>query len=240
MLDRTTGKPVFGVEERPVPRSQVPGEDSWPTQPFPVKPPPLSRLGMTRDEVSNVTPEAHKYCLAAFEKHTHRGAFTPFGLEPTLVFPSAIGGANWGGLSFDPTSSHLFINTSSVGQTGQMAKAPAGSPMPYMNRGAYGRFLDPDGHPCNEPPWGELTAVDLKTGDIAWRVPFGTYDDLEAKGIKNTGAVNLGGSLRRRPGLHRRHERQPLPRVRFPHGPDALGNRTRGIGQQQSDHVPGP
>ena len=201
ILDRVTGTPVFGVEERPVPQSTVPGEVSWPTQPFPVKPPPLTRLSMTRDEVSNVTPEAHAYCLAEFDKYVHRGPFTPLGLEPTLIFPSALCGFGWGGMSFDPQQGYLFINTSSIGQTGQMVPAPPGAPMRYVNQGAYGRFLDPDGHPCNQPPWGELFAIDLRTGDIAWRVPLGTSDDLEAKGVKNTGAVNLGGGISTAGGL---------------------------------------
>jgi quinoprotein glucose dehydrogenase len=73
--------------------------------------------------------------------------------------------------------------------------------MPYVNRGAYGRFLDPDGHPCNQPPWGELIAINLSTGDIAWRIPLGIAEDLEAKGVKNTGAVNLGGSISTAGGL---------------------------------------
>src|SRR5262245_43462806 len=201
ILDRESGKPVFGVEERPVPQSTVPGEVSWPTQPFPLKPPPVARLTMTRDEVSNVTPEARAFCLDAFDKLTHRGPFTPLGLEPTLIFPSALGGVGWGGMSFDAGLGYLFINTSNIGQTGQMAAAAPGAPMRYVNRGAYGRFLDPEGHPCNQPPWGEFIAIDLRTGDIAWRKPLGIAEDLEAKGIKNTGAVNLGGSVATAGGL---------------------------------------
>src|SRR5262245_861807 len=201
ILDRESGKPVFGVEERPVPQSAVPGEVSWPTQPFPVKPPPVARLTMTRDEISNVTPEAREYCQAAFDRLKHRGAFTPPGLEPTLIFPSALGGVGWGGMSFDPTSRYLFINTSNIGQTAQMVAAAPGAAMPYVNRGAYGRFLDPEGHPCNQPPWGELIAIDLNAGDIAWRIPLGIAEDLEAKGVKNTGAVNLGGSIATASGL---------------------------------------
>jgi len=201
VLERESGKPVFGVEERPVPKSTVPGEVSWPTQPFPVKPPPVTRLTMTRDEISSVTPEAREYCQAAFDKLKHRGPFTPPGLEPTLIFPSALGGVGWGGMSFDPTSRYLFINTSNIGQTAQMVAAAPGAGMPYVNRGAYGRFLDPQGHPCNQPPWGELIAIDLNGGDIAWRIPLGIAEDLEAKGLKNTGAVNLGGSIATASGL---------------------------------------
>lgn len=201
VLDRLTGKPIWGIEERPVPKSDVPGEESWPTQPFPLKPPPLSRLSMTREEVSNISPEIHAYCAAQFDKFKSLGPFTPFGLEPRLAFPSAIGGANWAGVSFDPRLSYIFVNTSNLGQTGVMVPTPPGSPMPYRNAAAYGRFVDTEGHPCNQPPWGELAAVDTKTGDIAWRVPLGSYEELEARGIRNTGAVNLGGSIATAGGL---------------------------------------
>jgi quinoprotein glucose dehydrogenase len=201
VLDRLTGKPVWGVEERPVPKSDMPGEESWPTQPFPLKPPALARLAMTKDEVSAISPETHDYCAAEFAKYKTLGPFTPFGLEPRLAFPSAIGGANWAGVSFDPKLGYIFVNTSSIGQTGLMAPTSPGSPILFSNLGAYGRFVDPDGHPCNQPPWGELSAVDTHTGNIAWRVPLGSYEELEAKGIRNTGAVNLGGSISTAGGL---------------------------------------
>jgi quinoprotein glucose dehydrogenase len=150
---------------------------------------------MTREEVSNVTPEAHAYCLAAFDKLQHRGPFTPLDVQPTLIFPSAIGGANWAGVSFDPSRGYVFVNTSSLGQTAQLIPVTQDGVSSYRVQGAYGRFVDPEGHPCNAPPWGELSAVDMSTGRVAWRVPLGVYEDLEAKGIRDTGAVNLGGSL---------------------------------------------
>ena len=201
VLDRKTGKPVFPVEERPVPKSDVPGEESWPTQPFTVKPPPFSRLNVTKDEISNISPESHEYCLGLLESHPTLGAFTPFALEPRLTFPSSIGGGNWAGVSFDPKLSYVFVNFSNLGQTGHMVKSPEGAPMPYRNEGAYRRFMDKDGYPCSQPPWGELAAVDTRTGDVAWRVPLGSYDELEAKGFKNTGAVSLGSSIATAGGL---------------------------------------
>ena len=196
VLDRLTGKPVWGVEERPVPPSDVPGEESWPTQPFPLKPPPLTRISMTRDEVSNISPEAHAYCLEQFEKFKTLGPFTPFSIkEPRLTFPSSMGGADWAGVSYDPKLGYIFANASNLGQTGRMAPSPPGSPMPFRNQGAYARFVDKQGYPCNQPPWGELSAVDTHTGDVVWRVPLGSYDEMEAKGLKNLGAINLGGSI---------------------------------------------
>ncbi|HWE48707.1 MAG TPA: pyrroloquinoline quinone-dependent dehydrogenase [Bryobacteraceae bacterium] len=201
VLDETTGKPVWGMEERPVPQSDVPGEHSWPTQPFTVKPPPLARLSVTKDELSNISPESHDYCVAQFEKYKSLGPFTPMALEPRLSFPSSIGGGNWAGVAFDPKQSYVFVNWSNLGQTGQIDKAPANAPMAYRNRGAYGRFVDKEGYPCSAPPWGELAAVDTKTGNVAWKVPLGSFDELEARGIKNTGSLSLGGPIATAGGL---------------------------------------
>ena len=196
VLDRLTGKPVWGVEERPVPPSDVPGEEAWPTQPFPLKPPPLTRISMTKEDVSNISPETHAYCLEQFEKFKTLGPFTPFSInEPRLTFPSTMGGADWAGVSYDPKLGYIFANASNLGQTGLMAPSAPGSPMPFINQGGYARFVDKQGYPCNAPPWGELSAVDTRTGDIVWRVPLGSYDEMEAKGLKNAGAINLGGSI---------------------------------------------
>ncbi len=203
VLDEMTGKPVWGAEERPVPQSDVPGEKTSPTQPFTLKPPPLARLSMTKDEISNISPESHDYCVALFEKNKTYGAFTPMGLEPRLSFPSSIGGGNWAGVSFDPKLSYIFVNWSNLGQTGEMQKMPDTAPMPYRNRGAYGRFVDKEGYPCNQPPWGELAAVDTNTGNVVWKVPLGSFDELEARDpkLKNTGSLSLGGPISTAGGL---------------------------------------
>ena len=194
ILDRLTGKPVFGVEERPVPKSNTPGEESWPTQPFPIKPPPLARMSMTMDDVTTRTPEAEKFCREWFSRLHHEGPYTPIDTRPSLMFPGTMGGGNWGGVSFDPKLGYIFVNTSSLGGTGHMVKADPGAPMAWRNDGGYQRFIDEDGYPCQQPPWGELTAIN-SNGDIAWRVPLGSYDELEAQGIKNAGAANMGGSI---------------------------------------------
>jgi glucose dehydrogenase len=201
ILDRMTGKPVFGVEERPVPKSDVPGEESWPTQPFPLKPQPLARMSMTLDDMTTRTPEANKFCREWFSRLRHQGPYTPFGMTPTLQVPGTMGGGNWGGVSFDPQLGYIFVNTSSLGGTGRMVAAAPGAPMPYRNEGGYTRFLDQDQFPCQQPPWGELTAVNANSGDIAWRVPLGSYDQVEAMGLRNAGAANMGGSIATAGGL---------------------------------------
>lgn len=188
ILDRMTGQPVFGVE-RAIPKSETPGEESRPTQPFPLKPPPLARMNMTKDEITKRTPEAQAFCSEWFSRLRHRGPYTPFGPAPSLLFPGTMGGGNWGGVSFDPKLGYIFVNTSSLGGTGRMVKADEGAPMAWRNEGGYQRFIDQDGYPCQQQPWGHLTAINA-SGDIAWRVTLGSYDELEAQGIKNAGAAN--------------------------------------------------
>ena len=200
ILDRETGKPVFGVEERAVPHADTPGEASWPTQPFPLKPPPLARMTMTAAEITTRTPDAHKFCAEWFARLRHEGPYTPFGTTPSLIFPGTMGGGNWGGVSVDPKLGYMFVNTSSLGGTGHMVQSPAGSPMPWRNEGGYQRFIDQEGYPCQQPPWGELAAINAE-GDVAWRVPLGSYDAVEAAGLKNAGAANMGGSIATAGGL---------------------------------------
>ncbi len=198
VLDRLTGKPLFPVEERAVPRSDVPGEETWPTQPFPSKPPALARQSMTRDEVSRVTPESERFCTSLFDRLTNGGMYTPAGLKPTLMFPGFHGGGNWSGGSFDPASGVLFVNMNEDGAMGEMTPQPAGAPVPYTRQGRfeeYAWFRDEKGRPCQQPPWGTLSAVDLNRGEVVWKVPLGTVEELEARGVRDTGTQNLGGSI---------------------------------------------
>jgi glucose dehydrogenase len=199
VFDRTTGEPVFGVEERAVPPSELPGEHAWPTQPFPVKPPPLSRgKPLTREELTTVTPESHQECEALFGRLRSGGLFTPPGPELTLSFPGTMGGATWSGGAVDPSSAYLIVNTNEVGAIGQMVPEANGVVPPFKRAspgGAYGRFWDSQQLPCQQPPWGLLHAVDLSTGAIAWQVPLGDMPALAAQGITGTGTPNLGGAI---------------------------------------------
>ena len=182
IFERLTGKPIFGVEERPVPQPATP-DGTWPTQPFTVKPPLLSRNTMKLDEISHISPEAEKYCSEAMNGQT----IEPFSISRSSPrFPSSIGGGNWGGVAYDPKLGLVFVNTN------EMGRAP-GANIP--GKPASNRFVDPNFYPCNAPPWGLLTAVNANTGDIAWKVPLGSYPELEAKGIHNTGTPNLGGPI---------------------------------------------
>jgi glucose dehydrogenase len=121
-----------------------------------------------------------------------------------VVFPGTLGGATWSGMSFDPSIGYMFVNTNEVGAIGQMKRQPAGSPEAYKRAsplGEYARFWDSNLWPCQKPPWGNLTAVNVNTGEIAWRVPLGINEELEAKGVHHTGALNIGGSIATRGGL---------------------------------------
>lgn len=198
ILDRRTGKPLFDVKETPVPQSRVPGEETWPTQPIPVKPAPLSRSSLERADLTDVTAESHRYCAELFDTLTHRGRYTPWELTPTLVMPGTLGGATWSGVSFDPVRSLIFVNANEAGAIGQLKKQPDGAPNAYervSQWGAYARFWDSNHWPCQKPPWGTLTAINVNTGDTAWKVPLGITPALEKIGIRNTGAPNIGGSI---------------------------------------------
>lgn len=208
ILDRRDGKPIYGVEERKVPETDVPGEKAWPTEPFPLKPPPLSRMSFKPEEIAKVTPEHQKACedLLASDGGLHNdGPFTRYGSKMSIVFPGTWGGSNWHGGSYDPDLGYLFYNTANFADIGKVIKATEGSRTPYFRTGptgTYSRFWNTaNSWPCQEPPWGELTAINVNTGDVAWKIPFGTVPELEAKGLKNTGALNLGGSVTTAGGL---------------------------------------
>ena len=194
ILDRLTGKPLFPVEERAVPQSTVPGESTWPTQPVPLKPPPLVQQFFTAADISTATPESNLYCTKLFHSLENHGMYTPFGQKMTLVAPGSLGGANWSGGSFDSGLHYLFVNVNELGSVGEMKLQPAGKPVRYRRtskEGEYARFWDKHHWPCQQPPWGTLNAINVDTGEIAWKVPLGAIAGLKTK----SGTPNLGGSI---------------------------------------------
>lgn len=193
VLDRVTGKPVFGVEERAAPKSDVPGEESWPMQVYPLKPPPFSRQTMTEDDITNISKEAHDYVLEQFRKLRTGPIYTPPSLEGTVIIPGFHGGATWSGASFDPATGILYVNSNNVPNLLQLIKV-SGKPYPYRING-YKRFTDQDGHPAVKPPWGNLTAIDLNRGEFVWQIALGDDPDLKARGITGTGSENFGGTI---------------------------------------------
>ena len=206
IFDRVTGAPIFGVEEMPVPQSDLPGEATSPTQPFPVKPPPLSRTSFDpATDLYSLTPEHAAYCKELWTKHQMytKGIFTPPSLDRTMVmFPSTLGGGNWSGLSYDPTRGWVYANIMNLGQVARMERRTDAKPgeAPYKRtspwNSAYARFWNPDTRmPCSAPPFGELVAVDVNKGEIVWRVPLGVFDDLKRRGFDRTGTPNIGGTI---------------------------------------------
>ena len=212
IFDRVTGEPLYGMEERRVPQSTVPGEASSPTQPFPLKPPPLGRTTFDpAKDFYDLTPEHAAYCKELWDKNQlfTQGMFTPAAVDRTMVtFPSTIGGGNWNGLSYDPTLGYVFTNVMNLGQVARMEQRPdrqTGKPTYYRTTpwgGPVGRFWDPQRKiPCSAPPFGELVAVNVNTGEIAWHVPIGFIPSLKEKGFPNTGALGLGGGIATAGGL---------------------------------------
>jgi glucose dehydrogenase len=200
ILNRLTGEAVFGVEERPVPQSDAPGEKSSPTQPYPLKPVPISRVSMTRDEVSKISPETIKTCQAQYDNAVQMGPNTPYLMVPSLVFPSSEGGGSWSGASYDPKLGLILVNTRSLGTMGQLQPTKSSNILDsYAKRKI--PFEDKDGYPCSAPPWGELMAIDANTADVVWRVPLGEYKDLTKRGVPITGTANAGGPVATASGL---------------------------------------
>jgi quinoprotein glucose dehydrogenase len=209
VFDRVTGQSLFPIDELPVPPATAPGDTAWPTQPRPRLPPPLSHQTITAEELTQRTPEANRWAREKFTTFLNGPAFTPPAYnQETVSLPGFSGGNEWGGMTFDPRLQYLFVNTENVLWTTAVInrKAPAEGvtpPTPHSRYtfSGYNKFEDPDGYPATAAPWGHLTAIDLKTGKFAWRIPFGEYPDLVAKGITNTGSENYGGAVATAGGL---------------------------------------
>jgi quinoprotein glucose dehydrogenase len=201
MLDRVTGKPIYDVKETPVPTAtDIPDEQPWPTQPMSVTP-PIGKLNWDPSDVTSVTPEHKAYCekFIADNKGVASTAYTPLRVDSAVVsFPGSLGGADWGGGAFDPKRGIYVINTNNLAHFSQQVKRPDGT---YGMLHSYQYFWDQKTRmPCQNPPWGQLTGVDVNTGQIKWQVPLGLSEDLPA-GQQNTGRVNLGNPMMTASGL---------------------------------------
>jgi quinoprotein glucose dehydrogenase len=219
VLDRDTGRPVFPVEERPVPPSRIDGEHASPTQPFNTVLPALSPQGFTLDDVWGPTPADRDNCLEQIRPLRNDGVFTPPSLEGTIAVPSNIGGAHWGGLAFDPARQIAVVPVNTIAAFVQLipverfdtAEARSNSSRlgdqytrmrgtPFVMRRRL--LLGPSRLPCTKPPFGSLVALDLTGGRTLWAVPLGDLAALAPAGAARAGATreplgapNLGGPL---------------------------------------------
>ena len=185
VFDRLSGEPVWPIEERAVPQSDVPGEVTSPTQPFPTRPPAVTTTtGMTLDDAFDLTPELREKARDAMGQFRIGPLYTPPSLEGSLVRPGGGGAVNWGGGAYDADTGYLYVKTSNVAAVMTLAKfdpASTSNPFADTNEPDYvgydtargGRPTFEGSLPLNKPPYAFLVAIDLNTGDLAWRVPFG-------------------------------------------------------------------
>ncbi|MCB1643910.1 MAG: pyrroloquinoline quinone-dependent dehydrogenase [Pseudomonadales bacterium] len=214
-FNRLTGEPLFDIEERPVPATDVPGEVSSPTQPVPVKPAPLTSWSITEDDMWGMLVFDRLSCKKRFRTLRNEGIFTPPSLRGTVELPFTGGGVNWGGIAIDPQSGVVLANTSNAIHIisllpaadfeAERKKYPDVEISEQIGT-AYAMkrdiMLSPLGVPCNAPPWGQLSAVDMNSGEILWQSTLGTTEDIAPLGISlETGTPNMGGPVVTKSGL---------------------------------------
>ena len=178
VFDRVTGQPVWPIEERPVDTTtDVPGEQVWPTQPFPTKPPAFTPQGVLPEDANDLTPEIKVLALKEMEKYRIGPLYTPNGLRGTLQRPSNGGGANWGGAAWDAETGFLIVRADTTPYVNRVGKNDGSKPfldVEYSNETApplQASLLGPI--PVTKPPYTTLTAIDLNSGTIGWQVPLG-------------------------------------------------------------------
>ena len=199
VFNRVTGAPLWPIEERPVPSSDMPGEKTWPTQPFPVKPPPFARQKFTVDDLSPfLSPEDRAKFRDDLLSARNEGLFTPPGKQNTVQMPGNNGGANWSGAAVNPATGELFVVSKDVpamlklapdpGADRALAQSVLAASTGDRYYSGFGFMIASDGLSPIAPPWSSLTAYDLNEGTIKWKIPLGEVPHLAAKGIKNTGS----------------------------------------------------
>ncbi|MBB97095.1 MAG: membrane-bound PQQ-dependent dehydrogenase, glucose/quinate/shikimate family [Rhodobacteraceae bacterium] len=223
VLDRLTGQPLTQVDEVPVKPATIPDETYSPTQPKSVGMPQIGAQHLTEADMWGATPFDQLMCRVIFKGYRYEGLFTAPDTDYSLSFPGSLGGMNWGGLSYDPTANVVFVNDMRLGlwvhmeRQDQDAEASNGSEAVNTVMGAVplkgtpysvmkNRFLSPLGIPCQEPPFGTLTAIDMDSQQVAWEAPLGTVQDTVLFGVKMrlpmpVGMPTIGGSLATQGGL---------------------------------------
>ncbi|MGQ0640127.1 MAG: pyrroloquinoline quinone-dependent dehydrogenase [Gemmatimonadaceae bacterium] len=215
VFDRVTGKPVWPVEERPVPASEVPGERAWPTQPAPTLPASVALQGFGHNDVIDFTPDIKAAAVAELARYTSGPLYTPPSEVGTVTMPGSIGGVGWGGAAFDPVSKTLYVKASNSPSLWRLVKQSATSDTvddTYMAdlrnsslgvsfaQGPEGTQRDTGARPLplNKPPYGTLTAIDLNSGEHKWQVPIGDTPDVRSHpaltGVELPPALGVSGA----------------------------------------------
>ncbi len=215
ILNRETGKPIFGVAERPVPKSDVPGEVASPTQPFPLKPAPVAVQKLTPDDAWGVDDADRAWCRDELSKLHTGSIFTPPSLAGTVSLPGNVGGMNWGGMAYDPQHDLLVLPSNNIAAEVRLIPRAdfdmadsknrklngdwefarqRGTPYGMMRR----LLLSPKRLPCNAPPWSTLIAISASTAEKKWEVPLGRFSP---KTPETWGSVSLGGPIATAGGL---------------------------------------
>ena len=212
VLNRETGVPVFKVEERPVPQSDADAENTSPTQPFPVAPPPLVRQQLSADDAWGINDAERNACRERLARLRSDGIYTPPSVQGTVEIPGNLGGMNWSGGAFDPQRQLFVTNVNNLAM--EVHLIPRDQYLPREQAAEAGKFrgdvspqhgtpygmsrqtiVSPMGLPCLPPPWGELVAVDISRGTIRWHVALGAAVKLNGKMIPVAGTPNLGGPI---------------------------------------------
>lgn len=188
VLDRVSGKPIWPIDERPVPPSNVRGERAWPTQPFPTKPAPIDIQGVHEDHLIDFTPELRREAMQIVGQYDSGPLYTPPSERGTVTVPSVSGGANWQGAAVDPATNMLYVETHRMPYVVKL-RPPESHEARYNFIGTFAFLSGPRGLPLLKPPYASLVAIDMNSGEHRWRVPLGRgpidHPELRALGIKD-------------------------------------------------------
>ena len=216
-FERSSGEPLWPIVDRAVPATDVIGDQAAPTQPVPEQMAAFSRQELSREELFGLTPIDRYFCRRQFDRLRYDGMYTPPSMRGAILFPSALGGGNWGGAAYDPASNLLIIKAENLATVIRMVAKQdveaedAKPPQDYLTRPLVGTpykvegeiFLSPLGIPCTPPPWGTLTALDMGTGEIRWQIPLGQVRRAGMNVPKRFGwgSPNVGGPITTAGGL---------------------------------------
>jgi len=215
VFDRQTGKPLFPLKEMPVPKSDVPGEATSPTQPMPVLPKAVTSQSVKSEDGWGAIAFDSEACRTKFAAFRNEGIFTPPSVRGSILHPSFLGGVNWGGIAYDPNSGLAVVNSSNLvssvtlmprGKYDEKTHKRPGVSVYQMEGSPYVMLREvlfsPLGAPCNPPPWGQLTAINMKTGETRWQIPFGRVEfSTKFRSLESWGAPNQGGPIVTKGGL---------------------------------------